>query len=146
MHEPLFENQTALTRGSYLAQERRNVRSAKSAEAILCRVRCKVALIDRRSEAGEHEERLKITLKEYVDVYPLAYVASHAHVTSQGIEDIAAGGTKAPLNAEIIRERGQVIPSAAATAVTDSRIRSGRDDLLIDLVCAKEARQIEILR
>src|SRR5262245_13067595 len=91
VNEP-FLIPNGLQRGSrYGAEDAGDVRSAERAEACLRpRVVVRIVRVRRRAQAEQYQQRVEISLKEHVNVYPLAEVAAIANVAMDRVELILA--------------------------------------------------------
>ena len=108
--------------------------TAKRAESDLRRVVVvRIAVVERRASPAEYQERLEVSLEQYVDVDPLTEVATVTDVTRNRIESVRRLGNAA-LNCE---------PSVEVSQVIDARQSSL--DLLLDVVRAEVAVLIEEL-
>ena len=97
--------------------------STKGAKTILRRISyVGVAVIEGRAESGEDQERMKVSLKKNVDVYPLSDIATVSHVAWRGIKNIRRLAESA-LYTE---------PGVEVRHVVDSRRRCS--DLLLEIV------------
>src|SRR2546426_2570533 len=105
-----------------------------------------VAVIECRSQCCQNKKGLEVTLKQHVDVYPLADVAAHAHVALRRIKDVAANRTNAVLNIQPISVSRHIVAPQARSAIANSGNRRRCNYLLVHYIRAKKVRQIEVLR
>jgi hypothetical protein len=134
MHKPLLKPDGLERARCDLAKESRDVWPAKSAKAVLAWVaNVGVAIVERRAESDENQEAMKVSLEEYVDVYPLADVATVSHITRNGIENV-----RGLANSALHREPGVEIRHVVYAGHRGS-------DFLLELIRAKVAGLVEKL-
>src|SRR6266536_5045699 len=122
------------------------MRSTESSEAVLRGVvDIWVPIIHRRAQASQYKEGLEVTLEQHVNVYPLADVAAHAHVTAYRVNDVARRRIQSVLNVEPVSVGRHVVASAAAGVISGGE-RRGSIYLLVYFVRTKKAWQVEVLR
>src|SRR6266850_2882246 len=135
MHKPFLKPHGFQCPCRDFAKQRSDVRTTESSKAILCRVaNVRIAIVERRAEAGQYQEGLEVPLKQNVDVDPLTDVAAVSHITTCGIKYV--GRLTEPA---LYRK-----PGVEISHVINSR--RGGPDLLVDAVRAEVARLVEILR
>src|SRR5688500_15665711 len=90
MYEPLLKPDRFQCASRYFTEERCYVWSAESSETILSGITCiRVTTVEGCTGAGENEERLKVSLEQYINVYPLSDVSTITHVTRDRVKRIS---------------------------------------------------------
>src|SRR5258706_2144818 len=109
--------------------------SAKCAEGIVVRiVDVRIAVIEGSARLSKHQESLKVSLEQHVDVHPLTDVAAGPHIAHYRIQYLWS-----LVDPALHRE-----PRVEISHVVDPRRRGC--SLLLDFVCAEVAWLIEKLR
>src|SRR5215467_2329065 len=107
--EPLLEPYGFESRSGDRAKHRCHIRSAERAETHLgTRLIVWVVLIQRRAQARQDQESVKVSLKQHVYVHPLAQVSAIANKSRGGIEFVGRPNG-AVLKVEPIAVIGNVI-------------------------------------
>src|ERR1043166_62068 len=87
MNKPLLKPHGLQGACRYFAQNCSDVWTTKSSESFLSRIGfIWISIIERHIQTSNNEKRLKVSLKEHVDMYPLTNITAVAHVPQDWIK------------------------------------------------------------
>src|SRR5688500_14729919 len=90
MYVPALKSHRMQFASRYFTDGRCYVWFAESSETILSGITCiRVTTVEGCTGAGENEERLKVSLEQYINVYPLSDVSTITHVTRDRVKRIS---------------------------------------------------------